>query len=252
MTEQGTEKAQPRGEQRNWCWSALDLWGRTNICVTSPSVTIQWHEMQGLGASNCPCFDLGYFGAGFCIQGPLWSCGTGAWALEQGEGVSPSLLVHLIRLYPLLVLSCTELNVFSSFKLFSSTWRVLPWQHRIFLCNEHFFEKFSGFFYSCTCLHSSSLWQTSCIGGDPCSWGWFLFLFAFRSRRVYIIKQGIFLVYWAFPVVLSIGWRISGSDCPGSLQKGWGCSASGRAALQGQVPILLSPESRDPGMEIPV
>lgn len=208
--------------------------------------------MQVLGASSCSCFDLGYFWAGFCVQGPLWSCGRGAWALQQGEGLSPSLLVQSSHPYPLLVFPCAELNVFSTFELCSSTWRVLPWQRHIFLCNEHFFEKFSGFFYSCTCLHSSSLWQTSCIGGDLCSWGWFLFSSAFSSTGVYIIKRGIFLVYWVFPVVLSIGWRISGSDCSGSLQKSWDSSASGRAASQGQVPILLSPESQDPGTEIPM
>lgn len=201
--------------------------------------------MQGLGTSSCPCCDLGYFWAGFCVQGapgpysrrkvchPLCLC-------------SRSILIHC--------LFCPVQNLMSSLSLSCSLphEEIRPGNIAFFFAMSIFLRNFLDFFYSCTCLHSSSLWQTSCIGGDLCSWGWFLFLSAFRSRGVYIIKQGIFFVYWAFPVVLSIGWRISGSNCSGSLQKGWGSSASGRAASQGQVPILLSPESWDPGTEIPV
>lgn len=36
MTKQETEKAQARGEQGNWCWSALDLWGRTKHLCHQP------------------------------------------------------------------------------------------------------------------------------------------------------------------------------------------------------------------------
>lgn len=151
-------------------------------------------------------------------------------------------------------LFCPVQNLMSSHSLSCSVphEEFRPGNLAFFLAMSIYLRHFLDFFNSCTCLHSSSLWQTSCVGGDPCSSGWFLFSSAFRSRGVYIINQGIVLVYWAFPVVLSIGWRISGSDSSGSLQKGWGSSASGRAAWQGQVPTLLSPESWDPGMEIPV
>lgn len=191
--------------------------------------------MQSLGASSCPCFDQGYFWAVFCVQ----------LALTAG-GRYVILSVHVVNLsLPLLV--CPVQNLVSPHPLSCSVphEEFHPGNISFSLQWAFFWEIFWIFFYSCTCLHSSSLWRTSCIGGDPCSSGWFLFLSAFRSRGVYIIKQDIFLVCWAFPVVLSIGWRVSGSNCCGSLQKGWGSSAPERAALQGQVPILLSAASRE-------
>lgn len=210
------------GESRETDVDLLWAFGaEQNICVTSPSVTTtQWHKMQGLRASSCPCFDQGYFWAGFKCPGPTW-------ALQQGEGLSSSLLIHP---YALLVLPCAELNVFSSLSCSVPHEEFCPGNITFFFAISIFWEIFWIFFYTCTCLHSSSLWQRICIGGDPYSSGWLLFLSAFRSRGVYIIKQGIFLVYWAFPVVLSTVWRISGSNCSGS------CRRAEAAVLQDVLP----------------
>lgn len=44
-----------------------------------------------------------------------------------------------------------------------------PGNITFFFAMSIFLRNFLDFFYSCTCLHSSSLWQTSCVGGDLCS-----------------------------------------------------------------------------------